>query len=137
MINIAPLRTWLLAAVRACLLLSIMRLMNNTLSSQRFLHASPSGTSVIQSRHSPLPHDLQMPSAGSSGWLKQFMIYSFYFQRHGSGDPTLCGGYPGTDCSTRFVSVFSTISSVITPCLKRCDRSSSSRPLRIKYSCLR
>jgi hypothetical protein len=29
-------------------------------------------------------------------------IYVFSGERHGSGDPTLCGGYPAPACSTRF-----------------------------------
>ena len=31
-----------------------------------------------------------------------FIIYS-YFQRHGSGDPTPCGGYPGPACSAMII----------------------------------
>ena len=37
------------------------------------------------------------------GSVVRAVAHYYLIQRHGSGDPTLCGGYPGPDCSSHGV----------------------------------
>ena len=56
----------------------------------------------------------------------RFIVIS-YAQRHGSGDPTPCGGYPATDCWEHIYSFL--IGDGITPLKKTITSKLSTEPL--------
>ena len=67
---------------------------NGALSCPRATASSPEGGVCHRENGGDRDHDGCDPEQQHDGVVVHFIC----IQRHGSGDPTPCGGYPGTDC---------------------------------------